>query len=274
MRLVNQAHLARELGVSADSVRRMRQAKKISGRVVGRRELFNIEEVRAQIAALPPSRADASVLTCYLCKRQLPADAFPTITVRDKRGKPGYSHTGPSSDCRGCRKAQRREWRARKAQAAGKAFSPRGDREAYEEACRRRRAAERATSESRRSEEVRARREERSALDRLAQSATYLTCSKCGIARSISEFHPSQRVHGWTACKTCWVARDAVKFANDRALLTDVYVKRQLYKKSGLKHTQIPQILVEAERARLMVQRVVGPWKQPSGQQRRTRKAA
>lgn len=71
--------------------------------------------------------------TCYVCKLELPLDAFPKITVRDKRCKPGHAWTGAASDCRECRKAQRRAWRRKKAEASGKLFEPRGDRAAWEE---------------------------------------------------------------------------------------------------------------------------------------------
>lgn len=68
---------------------------------------------------------------CYVCKREMTLDRFLTITVRDKRCKPGYSWTGPSWDCRECRAKQRREYRRRKAEESGRAFTPRGDRKEY-----------------------------------------------------------------------------------------------------------------------------------------------
>lgn len=74
---------------------------------------------------------------CSVCKRELPLDAFLTITKRGNRdSKPGYSWTGQSSECRECRKEQRRKWRRRKAEEAGRPFAPRGDRAAYEAAMR------------------------------------------------------------------------------------------------------------------------------------------
>lgn len=53
------------------------------------------------------------LLRCSVCRRDLPHDAFITMTVKDKRCKPGHEWTGLSYDCRECRSEAKRQARAR-----------------------------------------------------------------------------------------------------------------------------------------------------------------
>lgn len=194
---------------------------------------------------------------CCVCKRTLPLDAFLTITVRDKRGRPGHMWTGPSSDCRECRNEAKRVWRRRKAEQLGKVFVPRGDRAAWEaqqrETRKRRQAAQMAQRQSAAEERRRARRAAAEERRRARASFSVLLCSQCMQARPRGDFYASDL----GACKACIAKRDAAKFQRDRKLISDRYVRRQLTKHSGLRAADIPQAMIEAKRAQLLLERVV-----------------
>lgn len=192
---------------------------------------------------------------CCACKRELPLDAFITITERKRRGSKVYEYTKPSYDCRDCRKEQKRDLRRRKAEEAGRVFVSRGDRAAYEEGVR---AARR-----QRKREAQARRQQALAATQARREAEEQTCKSCGQTKGRDEFHPSMLREGDRCCKTCVSVVDADKFRRGREDLSDNYVRRQLAKKTGLRHHDIPHVLVETERVRLKIVRIVGPWKQP-----------
>lgn len=197
----------------------------------------------------------AELRRCCVCKRRRPLAAFPTIVERKTRGTRVYEYVKPSYDCRECRNEQRRDYRRRKAEAAGKPFVPRGNRAAWElsrAAAREARKAERLAQYQRWLAEQQAASKARR--HHLRTSAS-LTCSMCGKTKARREFYRGEL----TRCKACVCRRDAKKFQRDRASLSNGYIKRKLTNYTGLRSADIPPSLIEAKRAQLMLQRLVNP---------------
>lgn len=130
--MVTGSGLARALGMSEHQIARLKKKGLLPGHPHGKRVRYVVEEARAAIAAARGAKSPPLTRTCSLCRRTLPIDAFLTITVRDKRCKPGHSWTGPSYDCRECRKEQRRERRRKQAGRAGRALLAKGEWQAVQ----------------------------------------------------------------------------------------------------------------------------------------------
>lgn len=254
------SQLARALEISEDKVHRLQAKGILVGAFDGKRNRFDLAAARRAIAdaAIAKAAAPMTERTCYICGQAKPIEQFPVIRFTDKRCKPGYSRTAPSYDCRDCRKEQRREWRRKKAQEAGKPFVPHGDREEFEAKMRTARAqrkTQRAEAERLRrqavSEEARGRRE-------AIAGADELQCYRCRTLKARGEFQPSRlTVASSIVCRTCSGAEDAVRFQKAREELSDAYVKRVLVKYLRVPARHIPDAMVEAKRLQMQIERLI-----------------
>jgi 5-methylcytosine-specific restriction endonuclease McrA len=77
---------------------------------------------------------DDETRRCYLCKRDLPIEAFRTITSTQRRAGRVYLYVQPSHDCRDCNREYKREQRRKRAERQGRPFEARGERTAWEAA--------------------------------------------------------------------------------------------------------------------------------------------
>lgn len=265
--------LAEALGVSETTIRDWTARRLIAAVPNARRRLYDVAQVRAALAELgwtggtlytPGSRKARAVTqraaglrACYICKRSLPFDQFLTIRQMDKRGR-GYEYNGPSFECSECRMAQRREWRRRKAEQAGREFVPRGNRAAYEEQCRIARDQRKVDWQER----CRAMLAEHEARRQEIRERTEHRCTKCLRMKQRGEFYPSSIATGRESqmiCRACYADIMSARFKRDRESLSDGYIKRQLTKYSGLRRGDIPSVLIEAKRAQLMLERALPP---------------
>jgi hypothetical protein len=245
MMKIDRAQLAILLGVSDDTLYRLKRSGVLKGEQHGKRERYDIEEVREQIAAFEASKADrlrtrATELRCCRCKQSLPRDRFMTITVMDKRCRPGHSWTGPSVDCRECRNKYKRDLRRKDAARNGRQFFSRDELRALKLV----KKQESLVSRQKIREEQQARK-----------NSPHLRCAKCRSLKDRREFHPSES----TYCKECVRERDAADFRASKEALSDEYVKRRIANATGLRWSDIPAALVQAKRAHLMIQRIVNP---------------
>lgn len=115
------SELARTLGISEDRIARLKASGILQGHLDGKTIRYSVEAARQSIERAEKEREEratarerATELTCCTCKRVLPKDQFVTMTVRDKRCKPGHSVTRPSYDCRDCRQVHKRASDARR----------------------------------------------------------------------------------------------------------------------------------------------------------------
>lgn len=256
--LVTARQVAAVVGLSERRIHELAAAGRIPRVAHGKQYRYDPDAVKAAVEAMRRSRQQPQGFKrCYVCKQELPVDAFSTITRSDKRCKTGHSWTGPAAECRECSKEQKREWRRKRAEARGKIFAPRGDRAAYEEQAR--------ASREKRKEEAQARAQARNAetaaiaaqrREALA-SAPSLTCTRCHTTKNRSDFYPSMLRLADVVCIPCVAVRDAAKFQRDKEMLSDRYVKRQLTKYSGLSADAIPLAMIEAKRAQLMIERLM-----------------
>lgn len=205
-----------------------------------------------------PKRSGAFEQThrrCYICKRTLPLASFRTITTTSDGGR--YRYVTPSHDCRECNKEYKRQQRRRKAEAAGKVFVPRGDRAAWE-------AQQRAAREAivvQRQTQQQLRIAERAKRTEDLRSAATLQCRTCNETKARSDFVPHS-LRDVPQCRACFRTAEAASFQRQKNALTSNFVKKQIVKHSRLlKMRDIPQSLVEAKRAQLLIQRVVTPRK-------------
>lgn len=144
--LVSAKRIAEQHDVIEETVREWHAKGWIPGEPYGRQTRYDPAAVDAALSARRQRSVHGKL--CSACGRDLPLDAF--NLVKDKR----KGHEGekvPASDCRECRKRQRREWRAGKAEEAGRQYMTREEMAAEREARERqaqedkaRRAAERA----------------------------------------------------------------------------------------------------------------------------------
>jgi hypothetical protein len=196
---------------------------------------------------------DAETRRCYLCKRELPIAAFRTITSTERRGPRVYRYTQPSHDCRDCNREYKRAARRRKAEAVGRSFGARGDRAAREAASRQREADRRAE----RQRSYQAYLDEQERVRQHRRESPELECLKCHASKPRGDFYPSQLM--LALCRACIDAESARRFQQAKDSLADSYVKRRIANATGLRHAQIPAVMVEAKRAQLMIDRAMPP---------------
>lgn len=129
--LVTAATLARLIGISSHAVRRLKAKGVLQGAQDGKTVRYSVEAAKLSIDtdlarrhARAEARANALELKCCDCKRVLPRDEFPTITVRDKRCRPGHKRKGPSYNCRDCRQVSKRASDARRRMVVDGAVDP------------------------------------------------------------------------------------------------------------------------------------------------------
>jgi hypothetical protein len=195
---------------------------------------------------------------CYLCKRDLPLDHFPTITERKRKGERVYEYVKLAYDCRDCRIEQRRQQRIRKAEQEGRPYLTREELHAKQREEAKGRKAAQAAARRDRWRKMMAEQEERR---RQRQESPESQCSKCRVTKDRSEFYASEI----DVCKSCIADRDSSKFKHDRDTLSDVYIRRQLIKRAGIRARDIPIVLIEAKRAHLLVERQLHPHRRPDG---------
>lgn len=247
--LLTGAQLATALGVSDDKIGRWNAKGILPFERYGKTRRYLLDAVRAALSEHEDSKArdkearENAEKRCSICKDVKPRASFLTVTSRAKTPKQS-DWTGPSSECRDCRKDQRREWRRKKAADAGKSFMSLRER-----AWRR---AEKALLVVERTAQRQAAWQ---ASRRHRQESSTLMCARCKEAKGRAGFSPGELRY----CKPCVRERDAAKFKRDMEKLTDAYVKRMLTKHTGLRWKDIPPVLIEAKRAQLMLQRVVNP---------------
>lgn len=216
--------------------------------------------------------------TCRRCRQSLQIVAFPVRRDRRRTGERLFPF------CRECRNKQAQEnYRAARIRSGARMYECRRCSEiGHNTRTCERTGVVRADWLDRSEPEWKSKRESERKFKRKAVTeadqlrileSPVLRCKQCLESKAKTEFHASQirRIRrGDAQCKSCTSNADTDKFRAGRELLSDDYVKRQISKHTSIRRRDIPQSMIEAKRAQLMIQRIVKP--QPTGPQRKTRK--
>lgn len=220
--------LAGAFGFDPHTITEWRRSGLLPSEVVNKAHVFRLDVV-GPILGERRRRRTSIDRVCAHCKLARPRVEFFTSGGIDKGA------------CRACHAANKR--RARRAQAE------REGRTTFEsQAERTQRCAEAAAEWEREKQRREAARE---AIREARRAADTLHCWHCDETMPRAEFYPSIL----DECRACRVASDARNFASDCAAVTDRYVRKLLTKRNKLGAKDVPQSMIEAKRAQLMLWR-------------------